>query len=326
MKDISHVIIGTGACAFFYLQGLIERGIKRENVYVLHPSYTKTTHISCRKNIGGLASYWHKGFMSPGYNFLRELDISKSFLDDFDSKFELNMDHHTHKMFLGSGNYFVSQFDSRYDEILELNREDNVLSFKKKNRKISIKFNSKVVFCSGLMGNLDLCSSLLQKKLNENLSDHIMSFKEHSKDIEVLHPDWFVSNDFIAQRRPSLFPKGFCISNNVGVLSRPFGRLFYGVNNPKLALDALFKRFSKGTNTFFLRTPRQNTIKYETSASIKTTYVSAYHFISNNLQSFQEVEKKFGVDIISAHILGDDFIFFPTYTLAVFSFWKGFNE
>ncbi|MBU2051372.1 MAG: hypothetical protein KKH61_20685 [Gammaproteobacteria bacterium] len=340
MNEIFDVlVVGTGLAARSFRDGLESNSNFSGKVRFIQVGNGGVKHYSSVFALGGLAKYWHKGFMKPPSCILKSLSIDDDVVKQVDLMFGLNAKpdftdwHNQINMNILSSKkerFYVDDDVIYVDEIVSIEKKGGF--WKLETKKNSYKsFN--LVFAAGLVGSIDLLSKIkdLSNSFNFNVAkfnDHVMRLS-NEKNFAPLQPLWKVSENSLSQRRPSFLPpSSLRLSNNVSLLTVPFiGKFLYGIFSFNFALDSILRRYRHRYDyEFILQTPVEpiSSVNFEKGlVETKGAGVLAYHPIGIDNQEIVKAAEKLGVIFISSIKLQLDYKFFPSYVIYCLGFQSG---
>lgn len=317
-------VFGTGLSAACFRLGL---NIS-DDVIFFQPRLLEIDHYSSLSSPGGLAGYWHKGLMSPGWETIKDLGVEDYVARKFNYQLGLKLDFHETKSFMMISNkprnfFKVAEFLSYKVISVERRQSHFLVSID----GISYKL-SKIVLALGTIGNLEFLKStgLADSHTinNTQINDHFMS----ASGLELNKGDgtWWVEGRGLAQQRESFFTKGVNFSSRVSLLTLPYiGKILYGIVCPKLAFDTILKRFlvPRTAYKFMLKTPKEPVYLFKQlySKTSNNKQAGAFHVIGSS--SFSDLDSIEGVEILSGNFLPLDYKYFPSYLIGLRSYSRG---
>lgn len=341
--NIKVCVIGTGLCAKAFKNGYLKSGGELNDLAFVQVRRTRAEHYSSVLRRGGMAGYWHKGFMSPGLAFLRTLGLSASEINIVDEQLDLpdyfheNVCNSTYRMHIsakGRQEFIVSK------NIINLCSIDGIV---KKDEGWEIRSSShlikaeKLVLAASTVGNLNLLNMLgyFQELDSEKpkivfFNDHVMSIKHSYNELGCTDPLWHDDKLGLHQTRYSFFSSSLLkLSSRVGLLAFPLiGKGLYGLLSPLYALDVLFRKMFKAKKAyvFDLLTPEKPIARFSDDAVVVDgSYTLAFHPVGcSDKQILDKVEGD-GITVLSGLVLPLDFKYFPSYTLYAYSYSRGKN-
>ena len=325
------VIIGTGLCAKFAFFGMQSLKNSKHTIKFLQVKNSLVKHPSVVLKHGGMANFWHKGFMSPGINVLNRYGIDKETISEFDNKFCPEIDHSRPKMLISnlSKEMFIAPKEStmkvtRINGIKIINDETKIIEVENGgNKQINC---TNLIVCGSSIGNLEILNLTSTVTKEIYLNDHDMQILRDDPTVSK-SPVWEEDSNSIKERRPSIMSSnGLKLSSKIGLLTIPLiGRILYGFHAPRLALEAVLKKIisPKHFYLFRLETPKKPVYVYKNERiNSLSPIISAYHVIGDTPIEMKNLEAK-RIFFLSGLNIGMNYKYFPSYLLALMSYTLG---
>lgn len=335
------LVVGTGLAARSFRDGLKSNSNFSGKVGFMQVRNGGVKHYSSVFSLGGLAKYWHKGFMKPPHCILESLSIDDDVVKQVDLLFSLNTKADStvrqnqinmNILSFKKERFYVDDDVIYVDEILSIEKKGKLWELKtKKNNFKSIN----LVFAAGLVGSIDLLSKMKDcfgslKFKGASFNDHIMKISNENC-FPPRQPLWELGENILSQRRSSfLSPSKLKLSNKVFFLTVPFiGKLVYGVFSFNFALDSVLKRYRQRYEyDFILQTPVEpiSSVDFENGlVETKGDEVLAYHPVGIDNEEVVKAAEKLGVVFISSIKLQLDYKYFPSYVIYCLGFQSGLH-
>lgn len=278
----------------------------------------------------GLSKYWHQGMMAPDPKVLNSLNIPEEVINEFNLSIGLDKNFHRNNLKMSILNFdrnFWSQNAIDIGEIVRVDKKGSSFIVITKDNTYTF---SKIVLALSTIGNLSFlsrCSFIDQNILNNTfVNDHLMSLSEPFRLNHKISDDWIESRNGIHQFRTSFLGSRLYLSKYVNLLTLPyFGKIIYGFLSPLYLFDIFLKkifgpRFIYKFNLLTPIKPLYNFIDNEIVNNVDVG-VRAFHTIGSSTYSY--FSKIDNILLLSGNFLPLDFKYFPTYTIALYSFYQG---
>lgn len=317
-------LIGTGLSASCF-----KLGSRGSNIEVVQPGSLGVQHYSSREAPGGLAKYWHRGLMSPGFDFIAKLGIDDEVAVSFNEAIGIKADFHHTCGFMtfpsAEKNSFILQKYEQCGSLKNVRRVDQrfILEFADQ----SWTFD-RLILALGVVGNLQFLSKceFIDKSIVEKttFNDHFMSADNIVADGSISPiAAWEQDGNCISQLRPSISSKAPKIPEQVELLSKNyFHKVMYGMLAPALVMSKAADKVFRLRNRyrFNVITPAEPVFRFST-IECRPAGALAYHPIGSS--TYEALSQVNGITLLSGNFLPLDYRFFPSYMIGLHSFWQG---